>query len=228
MTNFGEVLETARRACGFTQGESAEATAISQGAMSRYETGQREPEEAVLEKLADALGVTAEFLNRAGRGRGGMAVDAHMRRRLTAKPTLWRQLEAKLNLYRMHTRMLYEEVAVRAEQSVPRLDIVETDPVTAARVVRMQWRMPVGPVRNLTGWLEAAGCVVIEEDFGTPRVDGLSQWIDDYPIIMINGRSPTDRKRLTLAHELAHPLLHSIDIDSEAEAEANAFAGEFL
>src|ERR1044072_2535177 len=144
MTNFGEVLETARRACGFTQGESAEATAISQGAMSRYETGQREPEDAVLEKLADALGVTAEFLNTAGRVHGGMAVDAHMRRRLTAKPTLWRQLEAKLNIYWTDKKMLLEKVAVRAEQSVPRLDIVETDPVTAARGVRMEWRMRAG------------------------------------------------------------------------------------
>jgi hypothetical protein len=27
--------------------------------------------------------------------------------------------------------------------------------------------MPVGPVHDLTGWIEAAGCVVIEEDFGT-------------------------------------------------------------
>ncbi|MEU4739204.1 ImmA/IrrE family metallo-endopeptidase [Actinosynnema sp. NPDC023658] len=222
------MLETARRARGLTQEELAEAADVSQGALSRYETGQREPDDEVLERLASALGVTRDFLDRAGRIRGGMAVDAHMRRRQTAKPTTWRQLEAQLNLYRIHARMLYGEVAVRAEQSIPRLDVVETDPVTAARIVRMQWRMPVGPVRNLVGWLEAAGCIVIEKDFGTPRVDGLSQWIDDYPLIMINSRVPTDRKRLTLAHELGHLVLHSVDVSSEVESEANSFAGEFL
>jgi Zn-dependent peptidase ImmA (M78 family) len=124
--------------------------------------------------------------------------------------------------------MVCEEVAVRAEQSVPRLDVFEVTPAASARIVRMQWRMPVGPIRNLMRWLEAAGCVVIEEDFGTARVDGLSQWIDDYPVIMINSRAPTDRKRLTLAHELGHLVLHSVDVSPEVEAEANSFAGEFL
>ncbi|MFD7659596.1 helix-turn-helix domain-containing protein [Actinosynnema sp. NPDC059797] len=228
MNDFGLVLSTARRARGLTQEDLALAAEITQAALSRYENDQREPDDEVLARLAKALGVTPEFLRVAGRVRGGMAVEAHMRRRQTAKPTVWRQLESQLNMYRMHARQIYEEVSVRAEQSVPQLDLVETTPEAAARIVRMQWRMPVGSVRNLTQWLEAAGCIVIEEDFGTARVDGLSQWIDDYPVIMINNRVPTDRKRLTLAHELAHLVLHSENVSSEMEDEANRFAGEFL
>jgi Zn-dependent peptidase ImmA (M78 family) len=92
----------------------------------------------------------------------------------------------------------------------------------------MQWRMPVGPVYDLTGWIEAAGCVVIEEDFDTARVDGLSQWVGDHPVVLMNISSPTDRKRLTLAHELGHLCLHSVDVTPDMEAEANAFAAEFL
>ncbi|MBX6168948.1 MAG: XRE family transcriptional regulator [Thermobispora bispora] len=228
MSNLGEVLTTARRACGLTQEELAAAAGVTQAALSRYENDLREPEPDVLARLARALGVTEAFLVRAGRVRGGMAIDAHMRRRMTAKPTVWRQLEAKLNMYRMHARMLFEEVSIRAEQRVPTLDPLEITPTDAARFVRMQWRMPLGPVRSLTRWLEAAGCLVIEEDFGTTRVDGLSQWIDDHPVILINGRAPTDRKRLTLAHELGHLCLHSVEISQDVEAEANAFAAEFL
>jgi Zn-dependent peptidase ImmA (M78 family) len=92
----------------------------------------------------------------------------------------------------------------------------------------MQWRMPIGPVRSLSAWLEAAGCLVIEEDFGTTRVDGLSQWIDDHPIMLINSRAPTDRKRLTMAHELGHLCLHSVEVSDDMEREANEFAAEFL
>ncbi|GAT67832.1 XRE family transcriptional regulator [Planomonospora sphaerica] len=228
MSNLGEVLVTARRACGLTQEELAAAAGVTQAALSRYENDLREPEPEVLARLARALGVTETFLARAGRVHGGMAVDSHMRRRLTAKPTVWRQLEARLNMYRMHARLLFEEVSIRAEQRIPTLDPAEITPTDAARLVRMQWRMPLGPVRSLTQWLESAGCLVIEEDFGTTRVDGLSQWIGDHPVILINLRAPTDRKRLTLAHELGHLCLHSIDVSDNVEAEANEFAAEFL
>jgi Zn-dependent peptidase ImmA (M78 family) len=228
MNNLGEVLETARRACGYTQEELAAKAGVTQAALSRYETGRRDPEPEVLARLAQALGVTETFLARAGRIHGGMAVDAHMRRRQTARPTIWRQLEARLNMYRMHASLLFEEVSLRAEQRIPTIDPLEMSPVDAARLVRMQWRMPIGPVRSLSAWLEAAGCLVIEEDFGTTRVDGLSQWIDDHPIMLINSRAPTDRKRLTMAHELGHLCLHSLEVSDDVEGEANEFAAEFL
>ncbi len=92
----------------------------------------------------------------------------------------------------------------------------------------MQWKVPVGPVRSLVGWLEAAGCLVIEDDFETGRVDGLSQWVEDKAVIYLNRRSPTDRKRLTLAHELAHLCLHADTISDDPEGDANRFAAELL
>lgn len=228
MNELGAVLETARRACGLTQEELAEAAQVTQAALSRYENDLRAPEPEVLARLATALGVTEAFLTHAGRVRGGMAIDAHMRRYKTAKATLWRRLEARLNMYRMHASLLFEEVSLQAEQRVPRLDPIDTTPADAARMVRMQWRMPVGPVRSLVRWLEAAGCLVVEEDFGTARVDGLSQWIDDHPIILVNERAPTDRKRLTLAHELGHLCLHSVEVSEDMEREADEFAAEFM
>jgi Zn-dependent peptidase ImmA (M78 family) len=228
MMNLGEVLVTARRARGYTQEELAEASGVTQAALSRYENDLRDPEPDVLVRIAQALGVTEAFLQRASRIRGGMAVEAHMRRRQTAKPTLWRGVEARLNMYRMHARLLFEEVSLHADQQVPRFDLFEMTPSDAARMVRMQWRMPLGPVRSLIRWLEAAGCLVFEEDFGTARIDGMSQWVEDHPIILINRRAPVDRKRWTLAHELGHLCLHSVDISDDVETEANEFAAEFL
>ncbi|MEU6524863.1 ImmA/IrrE family metallo-endopeptidase [Streptomyces sp. NPDC046924] len=157
-----------------------------------------------------------------------MAVDAHMRKRATAKATTWRQLEARLNMYRMHVRYLMEEVSLRAEQRIPTFDPVDTDPADAARMVRMQWRMPIGPIRSVTPWVEAAGCVVVAEDFGTSRVDGLSQWVDDHPVILINQAAPVDRLRLTIGHELGHLCLHSSEVTLTMEEDATRFAAEFL
>lgn len=145
-----------------------------------------------------------------------MAMDAHMRRQATAPPGTWRQLEARLNVYRWHASHLFEEVSLRAEQHVPTLDPSEVTPEQAARFVRAQWRMPAGPVRRLAQWLEAAGCLLFGEDFGTGRVDGLSQWVGDHPVILYNDVAPADRVRLTLAHELGHLVLHAaaISVDS--------------
>jgi Zn-dependent peptidase ImmA (M78 family)/DNA-binding XRE family transcriptional regulator len=228
MSGLGEALITARKARGLTQEQLATAAGVTQAALSRYENDQREPDTDVLSALAKALGVTARFLEGAGRLQGAMAIDAHMRRHATAKPTVWRQLEAKLNMYRMHAQHLFEEVSLLADQRVPTFDPIDADPVAAARLVRMQWRMPIGPVRQLMQWIEAAGCLIIEEDFGTSRVDGLSQWIGDHPVVLINLRSPTDRKRLTTAHELGHLVLHATYVSPDLEQEANRFAGEFL
>lgn len=229
MTGLGEVLETVRRSKGLTQEELAAQAGITQAALSRYENNLREPDDEALASVAGTLGVTVEFLRYAGRARAGMAVDTHMRRRATAPPAVWRRLEAQLNVYRWHASHLFEEVSIRAEQRVPNFDPLEVDPQDAARIVRAQWRMPAGPVRSMVQWLEAAGCVLILEDFGTSRVDGLSQWVGDHPVILFNDLAATDRVRLTLAHELGHLVLHSnIDGSEDLEAEANAFAAEFL
>jgi Zn-dependent peptidase ImmA (M78 family)/DNA-binding XRE family transcriptional regulator len=228
MNYLGEALVTARRARGLTQEELANAAGVTQAALSRYENDQREPDDAVLAELANALGVTPRFLKRAGRLRGAMAIDAHMRRQATARPTTWRKLEARLNMYRVHTHQLFEEVSLHSDQSIPTFDPIDVPPTAAARMVRMQWRMPLGPIRHLTQWLEAAGCLLIEEDFGTPRVDGLSQWIGDHPLMLLNVKVVTDRKRLTIAHELGHLVLHSSNVSPEIEQEATEFAAEFL
>lgn len=131
-------------------------------------------------------------------------------------------------MYRLHLAILFEEVSMRSDQTVPVFDPIDNTPTAAAQMVRAQWRMPIGPVRALIRWAESAGCVIIEEDFGTRRVYGLSQWIGEHPVMLINTAQPADRKRLTIAHELGHLVLHSAVPVEEMEAQANEFAAEFL
>ena len=230
--SLGEALVTLRRARGMTQEALAGAAAVTQAALSRYENDLRDPSHDTLESLATALSVTPGFLQVADRTQGAFMVDAHMRRRRTAKPTVWRRLEARMNVYRMHIRLLMREVEIEPVLALPLFDPLEYAPEDTARLVRMQWRMPSGPVRDLIGWLESAGCVVVAEDFGSMtgggRVDGLSQWAADSPVMLVNDRAPTDRLRLTLAHELGHVCLHSEQLGGDPEDEANAFAAELL
>lgn len=228
MMDLGTVLETARRARGLTQTELAALVNTTQPSIQRYENNLREPDPETLGRISEALGVTPSFLQHASRPEGAMAVDAHMRRRSTAPPALWRKLEAELNMTRWHIARLYEEISLKASSTVPQFDPEQYSPADAARMVRTQWRLPMGPVRNLIAWMESAGILVLEYDFGSPKVDGLSQWAGDHPIIVLNSQVPTDRKRLTLAHELGHIVLHTNFAGEDMEDQANAFAAEFL
>jgi Zn-dependent peptidase ImmA (M78 family)/transcriptional regulator with XRE-family HTH domain len=229
MSRMGEVIETARRAKGWTQEQLAEQAGVTQAALSRYENDLRMPEVEVVQKLATALGVTPALLNSGARMEGGLAVSAHMRRLKTARPTVWRELEARLNMTRLHTSHILEEISMRAERRLPTVDPDAASPSDAARFVRAQWRLPVGPVRGLVDWMESAGIFVVADDFGvSSRVDGLSQWVSDHPVVMVNASMPTDRQRWTLAHELGHLVLHTEYIDDNAEQQADEFAAEFL
>lgn len=228
MNSTGDAVLVARQAMGMTQGELCEAIGVTQATLSRYENNLREPDAAGLQALSKILGLSVPFLTHNFRIEGAVAVDAHMRREKTTKASVWKRLEARLNLLRMQASFLLERLPLHPDRQVPQFDPFDTRAVDAALMVRAQWRMPIGPVRNLTRWLESAGVLVVEEDFGTLRVDGLSQWAGAHPIVLLNSAAPTDRRRLTLAHELGHLVLHSHYLDADAEAEATAFAAEFL
>lgn len=213
---------------GMTQEELCTAIGVTQAALSRYENNLREPDVPTLEALSRALGLSVPFLTHNFRIEGALAVDAHMRRQKTTKATVWKLLEARLNLLRMQVSFLLERIPIHPERQVPQFDPYDTRAQDAALMVRAQWRMPVGPVRNLTRWLESAGVLIFEEDFGTGRIDGMSQWAGQHPIVLVNVAVTNDRRRLTLAHELGHLVLHSDHMDGDAEEQANAFAAEFL
>lgn len=228
MATLGDVIVAARKSAGITQEELCDRLAVTQAALSRYENNLREPDPPMLAKLADSLGLSVEFLTHEFRLQGAIAADAHMRRQRTTKASDWKRAEARLNLLRMHSSYLLDRVPMNADLHVPTFDPEDTSAADAARLVRAQWRLPIGAIRDLTRWLESAGVIVIEEDLGTRRIDGMSQWANAFPVILINGALPTDRKRLTLAHELGHLVLHSQWIDSDVEAQANDFAAELL
>lgn len=221
-----------RRASGKTQEELVAAlnANITQAALSRYESSLRAPEsDEILDALATALGVTTKFLRAGERTYPMVSATAHMRRQSTVSPAVWKDLEANLNVHRIHWSLLVDGIDIAPQLQIPTFDdTADIRPADAATFVREKWRMPLGPIENLVGWLEAAGAVVIVEDYGTDRVDGMSQWIGPWPVISLNAQAPADRRRLTLAHELGHLVLHNTTPSLDAEDEATEFAAEFL
>lgn len=225
---IGDTLLVLRRSRGMSQEELASAASITQAALSRYENNLREPDAEVRKRLAAILGVTPAFIEHHFSMRGGISADAHMRRRATAKVTDWKAAEARLNELRMHSTFLLERVPLQPQNQVPHLDPVVTTPEDAARQVRGEWSLPIGPIRNLTSWVESSGVLVISEPLTSKRIDGMSQWAGDHAVVLINSLFPPDRVRLTLAHELGHLVLHSAYQGADVEEQASAFAAELL
>ena len=67
-------------------------------------------------------------------------------------------------------------------------------------------------------------------DFGTRKIDAISEWMGKCPPIFFVNPNPSmtgDRLRFNRAHELGHIVLHQSG-GPETEDEANRLAGEFL
>lgn len=63
MSSIGERIKTARKSAKMTQEQLAEAIEANRVTIAKYEAGNYLPSVPVLLKLADALGVTQEYLS---------------------------------------------------------------------------------------------------------------------------------------------------------------------
>ncbi|NNB89655.1 XRE family transcriptional regulator [Corallococcus exiguus] len=227
-----EMFIRAREAAGLNQTELAKAIGVTQGTISKVETGQLPPMPPMLEQAAEALEVRSSLFFR-WPPHCVLPLTFH-RKKVRLPATDLRRIHAGIALRRVALEVLTRAADV-PENMLPaiRLDARGITPARAAQEVRIQWRLPRGPVENLTELLEDKGVVIFPEDFGTDLIAGVSTYEPSDglpPTIFMNAASPPDRWRFTLAHELAHMVLHHHlpFPPDECEAEADEFASEFL
>lgn len=225
------MLLLARQYRGSTQGQVASDCGFNQGHYSRIENGLLPdgPSKDNVEKLSATLGFPISFFYQSDDVVGlPLSVHPMHRAKASLKETALRKIHAELNLRLIHLRKLLQAVDLESELTLPWIDVDEGDgPVGVARLVRRAWGISDGPISNLTEACERAGILVIWCDFDAP-LDGVTMRVRDLPIcVFLKRRVPADRMRATLAHEVAHIVMHRIPTD-EIEDEANTFAGEFL
>jgi len=223
-----EMLVIARKSRGLTQEELAKRLSMKQSHISKIEAGMLNPSEKMLEILPRILKYQEDFFYRNDRNFGISAAIVYHRMRQNISRKLLDKIEAQVNIYRMHISTLLRSVEINECKFHP-LDVDEYGgPVNIANTIRAFWKLPSGPIKNLVWAVENAGGIVIPYDFGTSRLDGLSQWIPNLPpLFFINANIPGDRFRLSLAHELGHVLMHTIP-KPNMEEEAFEFAAELL
>jgi len=103
-----------------------------------------------------------------------------------------------------------------------------------AREVRGEWKLGLDPIPNMTELLEEKGLKVLtvclpDRISGFTCMVGRGEGRDDLPVIVVNHTFPLERRRLTLADELFHRLIHTDTLgNKDEEKAANLFAGAFL
>ena len=240
----GERLAQARDARGLTQVALARLIGRSSSSISRWEGDEQSPEPEALAALARALDLPMAFFLRP-------LQDS------SQAPTFFRSMASTTQSLRRRTRARLrwaQEIALSLQEWVdlPAVDVPSLEGVTDYREIRGKdietvanecrsvWQLGGGPIADVLLVLENAGVVVVKEEVGSVKMDGLSNWsaADDRPYVLIaRDKDTCVRSRMDAAHELGHLVLHrgldqralnsSADF-REIERQAFDFAGAFL
>jgi len=227
---IAERIRQARLAAGFTQEQLADALEMTKQVISKYENGKSEPTASVIMKLAKALGqeptyflqqpqTTVDWLGY--RSRASLGVKAR------------EGIQYRAGAYVEQYVSLAEKLAMEHIETLPRGSTVRTvdDAEALAASVREAWSLDHVPIDDITRLVEMKGGIVFgEQSDPDTRFDGLSGWISaKRPVVVLNLAMPTDRRRFSLAHELAHLLMdEASNAHDDVEMFANRFAGAFI
>lgn len=226
----GDMLRLARQRKGFRQTEAARRLAIEQPLLSRMENGLSEITESFLMRaeLAYELPKSFYFLRDPVFG-APVSVHPMWRRKADVTAKELDMVVAELNLRVIHIRRFLEGVEFASTTNIPRLDIDDyEDPEEIAGIARAHWKVPSGPIRDLTALVEHAGIIVCLSEMGRTSISGVTFSAPGVPpLILLNVEQPADRMRYSLAHELGHLVMHRFP-SSNMEREANEFAAAFL
>lgn len=225
-----EMVILARESRGYTQKELAKELSITQGGLSRIESGIRGMTNASLKKMSEVLGYPVNFFTQKRTVYGVGLLEVFHRKRQSLGIKTMSKVYSLIDIRTTEISRMIKGVEID-ELDFPQYNMEDYDGSAKeiARLVRAKWRLPHGPIQNLTAVLENARGIIIPFDFETTKIDAISHWPPGLPpLFFINKYIPTDRIRFTLAHELGHIVMHQNLATPDVEEQANEFAAEFL
>ncbi len=218
----------ARDFAGMTQTDLAERLNVSQGTVSKIEEGITPASDAFISDLSRVFERPLGFFTQ---NPGlSLTLEGHFRKKSALPKKQLKMADARMNISRLQINRLVENCSIEF-QEVPKCDPDEYPggPKEIAAAVRQFLNIPHGPIANLVEVVETAGCIVRFLDFGTLLIDGFAVLSGtNIPIIFINKAFSPDRRRLTLAHEFGHVIMHRGRLRPNMDDEAFEFAGEFM
>ena len=231
-------IKLARRKAGLSLRELSAAmdNRVTAQAIGKYERGEDIPSSGVLIALAKGLEVSVGYLLDT-QGIELSGVEFRTKSNTTGRDRA--QVEAEV--LEWIERYLQIELILELDSAnwhcpveTPRQLLKAGDAEELAREVREIWKLGLDPIPNMTELLEEKGLKVLTVPLPL-RVSGFTCMVGrgderrEQPVIVVNNQFSLERRRLTLAHELAHRLIDTTSlIDKDEEKAANLFAGAFL
>lgn len=231
-------LKLARKKAGLSLRGLAAALGgkVSPQAIGKYERGEMTPSSDVLIALARALEVSLAYLLDS-QGIELTDVDFRTKANTTAKDRARVETEVIEWVERyLQVEQILELDSAKWQMPIPcpmPLRTIEAAEQLADQV-RDKWDVGGDPIPNMTELLEEKGLKVLLIHL-PQRVSGFTCLINrpdnlpPLPVVVVNQAFTLERRRLTLAHELAHRLIDPQFLDKKAEEKAaNRFAGALL
>ncbi|AHD02286.1 helix-turn-helix domain-containing protein [Leisingera methylohalidivorans] len=208
----------------------AEAAGLTPVTVSKAENGHQ-PDEATVQKLADALEYPIDFF------------FMEPPETLETKAVSFRSLK-KMSAAERNASLAAGSIGIafydwiEKHFNLPLPDLIDLSkerdrPEVAARLLRQHWGLGDRPIGSLLKLYESKGIRVLSLSENTPNVDAYSFWHAERPYMFLNQRKTAERSNFDSAHELGHLVLHfhaarqSAQID-DAEKQADQFASAFL
>ena len=234
---FGQRLRLARKRAGLSMRSLAEQMTpkVTAQAISKYEAGKMLPSSAVLVALGKALDVSLDFLMSAQvETLDGLEFRKHsstsVRDRAKAEAILIDNLERYLAIEDiLDMPATFDWFETHRYDSVATEDQIDT----RADELRRVWSLGMDPIPSLCELLEDKGIKVVEDDL-PEGINGLACHVfrGGNPVavaVVVSNQINVERKRFTLAHELAHRIIRSTGNPAiNLETAMDRFAGAFL
>lgn len=229
MSTLSARLKQIRILNHYSMEEVAQRIGVTKQSISKYEAGSTLPAAEILTKLIDFYELPAGYLAKPERAGETCSPLFYRKNNRTSQ----REMEAVQICIMWYYEML---IACRqiSDMSIPNLPYLGINLSIEEKVqaLRTHWGIPYGPVKNLAELLSRNGIYIFTAVLENKRIDGYSQIIDDYPIIVLNqSKGSRARKNFSLAHEVGHLILHCGEENSDLtvmEDEADEFAACFL
>jgi len=224
------MLTLARQARGISQRDLAEKLDVSSAWLSKIEGGIKNTTPELLIRISTILDYPIDFFTNSKRIYGpGISELFHRKRRNVPIKTLDRN-QAQMEIRRMNLTDMLNGLEID-DIEIPTFDIEEFNGSVQdiAKATRAFWKLPSGPVHNVTKTIEDARGIIIPFNFGTRKIDATSCWPPNMPpLFFVDITSPGDRLRFSLCHELGHLIMHQDTPNPNMEKQADVFAAEFL
>jgi Zn-dependent peptidase ImmA (M78 family)/DNA-binding XRE family transcriptional regulator len=222
---IGQRIKQARKANHMSLRNLAEKAEISAMAISKYERDLDTPSSGVLLRLAQALGVSIDFLFRPQTVSVQLqAYRKHAALGVKEQEAIQMRIQAWLERYLEVESFFPDE---RQSVTLPAYSIHSIEQVEDLAVdLRNNWDLGLDPIENLTQVLEDRG-IKVGSVSGFVHFDSCTFTADGIPVIVSKDELPGDRQRFNLGHELGH-LIVDAEERLDPEAACHRFVGAFL